>query len=49
MSLLLPQVAPGVEVQRTWNDETNTHMLRINSELGYEREGTMIEWQKRLA
>lgn len=49
VSLLLPQVAPGVEVQRTWNDETNTHMLRINTELGYEREGTMIEWQKRLA
>ena len=49
VSLLLPQVAPGVEVQRTWNDETNTHVLRINSELGYEREGTMFEWQKRLA
>ena len=48
VSLLLPKVAPGVEVQRTWNDETNVHMLRINSELGYEREGTLIEWQKRL-
>ena len=48
VSLLLPTVAPLVEVQRTWNDETNVHMLRINSELGYEREGTMVEWQKRL-
>ena len=46
VSLALPQAAPGVTVQRTWNDETNEHMLRINRELGYEREGTLVEWQK---
>ena len=46
--LLLPKIAPTVEVQRTWNDEMNVHMLRINDELGYEREGTLVEWQKRL-
>lgn len=43
---VVTQVAPEVEVQRTWNDETNTHMLRTNAALGYVREGTMIEWQK---
>ena len=46
VALLLPKAAPCVEVQRTWNDETNAHMLRTNAELGYVREGTMIEWQK---
>lgn len=46
VSLALPEVAPAAEVQRTWNDETNEHMLRINRELGYEREGTLVEWQK---
>lgn len=49
VALALPDAAPGVTVQRTWNDETNTHMLRINRELGCEREGSLVEWQKMLA
>lgn len=49
VALLLPEIAPDVEAQRTWNDETNVHMLRINTELGYVREGTLTEWQKKLS
>ena len=39
---------PQVRVVRTWNADSNEHMLAVNRQLGYEVEGYQREWQKRL-
>ncbi|AKU15972.1 hypothetical protein VV02_09090 [Luteipulveratus mongoliensis] len=33
---------------RTWNADDNTHMLAVNADLGYEREGYLRVWEKQL-
>ncbi|MCE1179172.1 MAG: GNAT family N-acetyltransferase [Micrococcales bacterium] len=38
---------PGVQRVRTWNAEENSHMIAVNSELGYEPTGYLREWQRR--
>ncbi|HEV7145425.1 MAG TPA: GNAT family N-acetyltransferase [Pedococcus sp.] len=45
-TLALMQVSPGTEVVRTWNAEENRHMLAVNEQLGYLRDGFLREWQK---
>jgi len=45
----LREALPGVETVRTWNADDNTHMLAVNTALGYRLTGLLTEWQLRLA
>lgn len=45
-TLAVMELSPGTEVVRTWNAEENRHMLAVNDQLGYVRDGFLREWQK---
>ena len=48
-ALLLTEALPTVQAIRTWNADSNTHMLAVNRALGYLVDGYSREWQKQLA
>ena len=45
-SLRLMDELPAVSSVRTWNADSNDHMLAVNRELGYAVDGYSREWQK---
>ncbi|MEW1954809.1 GNAT family N-acetyltransferase [Terrabacter sp. NPDC080008] len=47
-ALALMDALPGVTAVRTWNADSNEHMLAVNNRLGYVVDGYSREWQKRL-
>lgn len=47
-ALELAHDMPQVTRLLTWNADDNAHMLAVNADLGYVREGGLREWQKHL-
>lgn len=47
-ALALMDELPQVSSIRTWNAESNRHMLAVNRQLGFTVDGYEREWQKRL-
>lgn len=45
---LLRMESPEVRTIRTWNADTNTHMLVVNVEMGFRPVAYEAEWQKRV-
>lgn len=48
-ALLLMEALPTVHAIRTWNADSNTHMLAVNRALGYAVDGYSREWQKQVS
>lgn len=48
-ALRLMDALPEVTSVRTWNADSNAHMLAVNRRLGYVVDGHTREWQKHLA
>ena len=44
----LQREKPGLRFVRTWNADTNTHMIAINRQLGFRIVGWSREWAKDL-
>lgn len=44
----LQREKPEVTLVRTWNADTNVHMIAINERIGFRRTGWSREWAKRL-
>ena len=47
-ALLLMEALPTVRAIRTWNADSNRHMLAVNRALGYAVDGYSREWQKQV-
>ncbi len=47
-ALALMDELPQVTRVRTWNADDNRHMLAVNDDLGYQREGVLQVWEKSL-
>jgi hypothetical protein len=43
------ETSPSTQRIQSWNADTNEHMIRVNKLMGFEVQGQLIGWQRKLA